>query len=944
VHRKIVSVVFCDVVGSTALGDTTDPEALQGLLARYFSRMKAIVELHEGSVEKFIGDAVMAVFGVPMTHEDDALRAVRTAAEMRNAFAELGVRGRIGVNTGEVVVGTNERLATGDAVNVAARLQQAADPDTILIGESTYQLVRAAVKASPVESLELKGKADPVAAFRLESVHEAPERSHDAPFVGREREVTAIREAWTRVADERRCELVTVAGDAGVGKSRLVAEAIAALGARIVRGRCLPYGEGITYWPVVEVVKQLRARPADAGASAALAWLLGESDRPAGAEEIASAFRKLLAQEAPLAVVFDDIQWGDDPFLDLIEAIALFTTDAPILLLCMARPELLAKRPEWPVTIRVEPLPADAVGQLLAGLSDETRLRVASAAGGNPLFVTEMLAMVREQGAVDVPPTLRALLGARLDQLDPLERAVLERGAVEGEIFHRGAVQALAATDTPVTPKLAALVRRQLIRPDRTQLAGDDGFRFRHLLIRDAAYDALPKRTRAELHERFADWLDEHGADLVELDEIIGYHLEQAANFRRELGEPDESLTIRAAERLAKAARRILRPGIDRVARALLARAVALMRPVALDVHLELDYAETVHWEDAAAAVGIASAAAERASAEGDARAEALARIAELHYRILAGEAGDSAVVDRLDRLAREALPLFEEADDYVSLVWIWRALGYGVANARYEMNAWAEASERCVTYARLAGWPKGDAFGVAAALVWGPRPADEALHTLDGLADQFADPSYDLKRAYLLAALGRFDDAWALADPAVALLQEFGDARSSEWPAVIAALEGDYARAVEHGRAVHELVTARGLVSIQVYLGVVLGRHLCMLGRIEEAAPHAAFGREVDPNDPVVLSLQARIHAHRGEHDAAERLARQGVAGIERTDKLTWHGDAWWDLAEVLLYADRTRDALDAFAQALDRYERKKNLAMAAQVRRRLGELRTKP
>ena len=242
-----MTVVFCDLTGSTALGESTDPEALRALLARYFERMKAIVELHGGTVEKFIGDAVMAVFGIPAAHEDDALRACRAAVEMRDALRELGIRGRIGVNTGEVVVGTSEQLATGDAVNVAARFEQAAAPGEVLIGEATHALVHAAVAAEPVQPLTLKGKSDPVPAYRLVSALDAPERSHESRFVGREPELRSLAEAWERAQAEARCELVTVVGDAGVGKSRLVAEALASVDARVVRGRCLPYGDGITY-------------------------------------------------------------------------------------------------------------------------------------------------------------------------------------------------------------------------------------------------------------------------------------------------------------------------------------------------------------------------------------------------------------------------------------------------------------------------------------------------------------------------------------------------------------------------------------------------------------------------------------------------------------------------------------------------------------------------
>ena len=277
-QRKTVTVLFCDVTGSTALGEELDPEALRGLLSRYFERMKAIVEQHEGTVEKFIGDAVMAVFGVPAAHEDDALRAVRAAAEMRNALPELGVQARIGLNTGTVVTGTEERLATGDAVNVAARLEQAAEPGEVLLGEPTLDLVRDAVEVEAVAPLDLKGKADAIPAHRLLRVLEAPERRHETGFVGRGHELALIRDAWNRASSEQRCELVTIVGDAGVGKTRLAAEALAALDARVVRGRCLPYGEGITYWPVVEVLKQLDVLPPDPEAASAIRSLLGQAE------------------------------------------------------------------------------------------------------------------------------------------------------------------------------------------------------------------------------------------------------------------------------------------------------------------------------------------------------------------------------------------------------------------------------------------------------------------------------------------------------------------------------------------------------------------------------------------------------------------------------------------------------------------------------------------
>ena len=599
-QRKTVSVLFCDVAGSTSLGESVDPEALRALLARYFERMKSIVERHGGSVEKFIGDAVMAVFGVPVAHEDDSLRAVRAAAEMRKALPELGVQARIGLNTGEVVPGTEERLATGDAVNVAARLEQAAPPGEVLLGEATLALLRDAVEVEPLESLALKGKADAIRAYRLLHLREAPERRHETPFVGRGRELALIGETWERALSERRCELLTIVGEAGVGKSRLTAEALASLDATLVRGRCLPYGEGITYWPVVEVLKQLDALPPEEAAASAIRSLLGTSDAPTSAEEIAWAFRKTLehvARDRPLAVVFDDIHWGEETFLDLVEHVALLSAGAPILLVCMARPELVDRRHAWPVALRLEPLPAEDVDQLIPDrIGGSLRERMSQAAGGNPLFVVEMLAMAGpEARGVVVPPTLQALLAARLDQLASAERTVLERGAVEGEIFHRGAVQALTPDEPQVTPRLAALVRKELIRPDRAQLPGEDGFRFRHLLIRDAAYDALPKAARADLHTRFASWLETHGTGLVELDEILGYHLEQALHYRAELGlDRDAELAASARRRLTAAGGRAYVRQDYSAALSLLGRAAALVPPGEVDVRLEIQLVDVL--------------------------------------------------------------------------------------------------------------------------------------------------------------------------------------------------------------------------------------------------------------------------------------------------------------------------------------------------------------
>jgi class 3 adenylate cyclase len=944
--RKTVTVLFCDVVGSTALGESTDPEALRALLARYFERMSGIVESHGGSVEKFIGDAVMAVFGVPVVHEDDALRACRAAVEMRAAFPGLGIEGRIGVCTGEVVTGTEERLATGDALNVAARLQQAALPGEVLIAAATRVLAGEAVDVEPVGPLPLKGKSEPLPAYRLLAARAASERRHETVFVGRERELVLLAEAWARALAERCCELVTIVGDAGLGKSRLAAEALSVIEAPVVRSRCLPYGAGITYWPVVEVLKQLDVLPSDPAAVASIRSLLGESEAGTSAEEIAWAFRKLLEEQAPLVLVFDDTQWGEETFLDLVEHLALLSSGAPLLVVCIARPELLERRPSWPVTVRLEPLSSEDAASLIgAAAPEELRARIAAAAGGNPLFIGEMLAMTQEAGAgVEVPPSLRSLLAARLDQLDAGERRVLERGAVEGEVFHRGAVQALAPEETQVTPRLAALVRRQLIHPDKAQFAREDGFRFRHLLIRDAAYDALPKATRAELHERFAGWLEQRGEELVELDEILAYHLEQAARYKQELGQADPTLAERAGERLAAAGRRAAWRGDNRAASGLLERALELTRPTRLDVVLELDLAETLFQRDSAKAAAIAAAAAERAGAAGDETGELLARVGAAFHRMFFSTDAD---VDELEQLARMALPLLEQTENHAGLVHVWYALGFGVANHRGRFEDYAHAAEQALRHARLAGQRNSHLFRLEVALVSGPRPADEALRTLDALLPENPHPRLLLMRAWLLTMLARFEEAYQLAREACERGRELTGGDWLDFFALgrVATTAGRHEDAARHLRRYCDLLEARGQRSLLSTYAPLLGRSLCALGRHDEAEPLARLGRELgDEQDASTQALwrqvQALIDASHGRHREAELLAREAVAITERTDALNWQSDALCDLAQVLHAAGRSDEAEAALAQALERYQYKNNLAMAAQVRDRLAEL----
>jgi class 3 adenylate cyclase/tetratricopeptide (TPR) repeat protein len=948
VQRKTVTVLFCDVTGSTTLGETVDPERLRALLAHYFEQMKAIVERHGGTVEKFIGDAVMAVFGVPVVHEDDALRAVSAAVEMRDALPELGLQARIGVMTGEVVTGTAERLATGDAVNVAARLEQAAQPGAVLVGQPTLALVRDAVEVEPVHPLDLKGKAQPVPAYQLLSVRAAPEPRHETPFVGRKSELAILREAWERVRSERRCELVTVVGDAGVGKSRLAAELLASIEANVVRGRCLPYGEGITYWPAVEVLKQLAVLPEDEAAAEAIRSLVGETGAEASAEEIAWAFRKTLEQAAakrPLVVVFDDIQWGEETFRDLIEHVALLSSGASLLLLCMARPDLAERLPTWPVTLRLEPLAGNEVEELIAERVPELlRERIARAAGGNPLFIEEMLAMAGEaDGEVVVPPTLQVLLAARLDQLETAERSVLERAAIEGEVFHWGAVHALSPDETQVTPHLAALVRKGLIKPDKPLLADEDGFRFRHVLIRDAAYEALPKAARADFHERYATWLDQHQGTLVELDEILGYHLEQACRYRAELGLPDDQLAAAARQRLKAGGHRAALRQDYGAAVSLFERAAALLPPTEFDLALETGLGDALFWTGGNdEALRRADALAERASAASDRIGELCGRImASVHRTHLESENATEGLA-----LIEQALPVFQAAGDDLALYIAYQ----GFAAITESWDAALDALERAAVHARQAGHAFPGSLGWrAGGRFFGTTPVSELLSWLDE-NEPPAGRDHFLRayRAGALAMLGRFDEARTILAETRAELAERGGGvllanitgGESVWVELWA---GNPAAAAEFGAEGWRLYEELGDRGWMPGKAGDLAEALYALDRLDEADAWAGRAAELDTSSSAWKwrQVKAKVLARRGEHVEGEVLAREAVAIVEVNDSLDLQGDAYADLAEVLALAGKPDEAASALEQALERYERKENLVSAQRTRERLAKLR---
>jgi class 3 adenylate cyclase len=580
--RKVVSVLLADLTGSTQLQEELDPESTRSVMTRFYAVMRSTVLRHGGVVEKFIGDAVVALFGAPTVGEDDALRAVRCGAAMIEDLEGLNdeledrwgvrLRMRVGVNTGELVI-SGEGLLVGNTVNTAARLEQAAAASELLIGEATQRLVRHHVRLEPMTPLQAKGKAEPLPAWRVLSATSGPEDEADlpanAPFVGRGSELLRLHGALSAAIAERACRLVTVIGSPGVGKSRIVAEFArdASERAVVVAGHCEPSGEGITFLPIAEVLRGVagieEADAPDVVLSKLSALVAEDPDRdrlvavvgsvlgasaPASVEESFWAVRRTLeavARRRPLVVVLDDVQWGQPMFLDLAEHLIDWVRNAPILLVAMARPEMRELRDAFTPTGRrpidvielapLRPQESRALFDLVLGVSDlPTPLirRILDTTEGNPLYIGELLRMLIDEGSlqrtgdvwvavqgidsVTVPPTIQALLSARIEHLHSDERMVVERAAVIGQQFYRGAVAALAPgpVSNGLDAHLEMLRRTDMVEPEGTYWIDEPVYRFHHALIRDAAYHLLLKELRAELHERFADWLHARAGDL----------------------------------------------------------------------------------------------------------------------------------------------------------------------------------------------------------------------------------------------------------------------------------------------------------------------------------------------------------------------------------------------------------------------------------------------
>jgi class 3 adenylate cyclase len=1002
--RKTVTVVFADIEDSTAFGEQLDSELLRRVLSRYFETVSQVLQRHGGTVEKFIGDAVMAVFGIPTVHEDDALRAVRAAAEMREAVAALntqfeaerGVRiqVRTGVNTGEVVAGDAEAgqfLVTGDAVNVASRLEQAAGPGEIVIGEATRRLVRDAVRVEPVGSLALKGKTDKVLSWRLlEILADAPAfaRRLDSPLIGRELELAQLRQAFERAVEDKTTYLFTLIGVAGIGKSRLVAELVSMVpdSVAVLSGRCLSYGDGITFWPLAEIVHELTGDGDDpraavtrlvAGDEAAerigerIAALLGREEVAGSAEETFWAVRRLfqaLARERPLLVVLEDIHWGEPTFLELIDHLADWSRDAPIFLLCVARPELLEKRPGWgggklnATSLALKPLTDDESNELIdhltgeTGVSDADRRQIADAAEGNPLFVEQMVAMLAEDGEeLEVPPTIQGLLAARLDRLSPEERAVIARASVVGKRFWEGPVAYLLpeAARPVVGAKIQQLVRKGLVQPDRPIVPGEEGYRFGHMLIRDAAYAGISKKDRADLHEQFARWIEENaGERLIEVEEILGYHLEQAYRYVSELSpgaERGRELAQKAGERLGAAGRRALGRGDASAATKLLGRAAALL-PADASGRAQLlgDLgAGLVLAGEFAEADAVLTEAAEASVAAGDHRLELHALLERGFLRALTDpERG----VEELGLVTTRALRELEELGDDLGLAKAWRRIG----DTHWMRNQWNELEQalgKARAHAERAGDRReaaGAVMRVPMAIYYGPTPVPEAIQRAEAiLARAQRAPGVQATCLVCLAGLqamaGQFEHARTLLARGRTITEELGfrvwQAGFSLLSSDIAMLRDDPAMAESELRRGYQALHGmgeRGLLSMVV---AELARAVYAQERYEEAEQLTQESERVagtaDVRSQITWrAIRGKILARRHEFARAEACAKEALHIVEATDDLNSQGRALMDFAEMLELSNRPDDAAAAVERALELFERKGNVVSAEKAR----------
>ena len=983
--RKPVTVVFSEITWADEDARDPDPETFQRMVARGYERVSQVLGRHGGTVEGLIGGVVVAVFGVPVVHEDDALRAIRAADEINGAVRTLNeeldqgrVSARSGVNSGEVIVGgtgLGRTGTSGDTVDMAARLQRAATDGEILVGDATRRLVGHAATFGAESSVsDSRGRTRP--AWRLvELVGHAPV-GRESPMVGRTDEIARLRAAHERTVAQQRATLAVVVGEAGVGKSRLVSEFVDSVRGRalVLTGRCPAYGEGITFWPLREVVLQAAGEPrldavaalfTDGGeddtAIAHVAGAIGLAEDPRSPTELFGAIRRLfegLARRRAVIAVFEDVHWAESTFLDLVDYLAA-SISGPVLLVAVARPEILQRQERWApdrtrgVSILLPPLDFEASRELLARrtpsglLSEETVDRLVELAHGNPLFLEQLQAARYDGGEQSIPPSLRALLVARLDGLGPAERDVLRCASIVGEEFSTMALAALIPDEARpfVSRHLEALSRRELIKPPREPHRGEPQFAFRHVLIQLAAYGSLTRRERAKLHAEHARWLGEEMGDRsLEFEELIGYHLEQACEHRRIIGLEDDltaALAAEAGEKLATAGlRAFARMDIPGAAN-LLGRAKSMLppaHPLRPDVTRHLPEVHEMLGQHVEADAILAEALDATDAGQLDLRR----RISLERARIQLFRGPDPTPLERINEEAEEAMAAFISSGDHAGVAQATIILGL-VHLRRGRPAKMEEVSRLGLKHADLSGYQRevlASRWWVALALAGGTTPVDRCIRECEELV-RLGDEAH----AGILAELGRlhamsgeFDEARRLLDEAQSLIIERMRAPRplmfvTSYRGEVEVLAGAVDRAEAELRDALEM--ARGMDEAEVIAQVAASLSLLLPTDSEEAGGMAALSAARAPAEEIRSqsmwrSAEARVLAGRDEPQAAERLARQAVE-LVGPEMPNLRGDRQLDLAGVLLATGQRAAARPVIEEAIDLYNRKGNLTSAA-------------
>ena len=943
--RRVVSVL-------AVAADVIDPEALHDVL----DRCSGVVEHHGGGVERYLGDALVAIFGLTGSEGDDALRAARAAVELRDSASEL----RLGIETGEVFLrdGPHGRTVTGAPIGSAGRLADRAAGGQILVGDVTRSTLGDAVRVDGQSGVLLGLTAELPALLR----------ASDMPFVGRAQELGALLDAFARVRDEHACRLVTVIGAPGIGKSRLAGEFLRALGesATVLAGSCVAYGEGTTYRALAEMLRGLGGEPrrrieelldGDEQAIRGLLGAVGLSDEPAQAEETSWALRRLLqrlTRDRPVVVAVEDIHWAEPALLDLLDHVVALDSGSPILLVCLTRPDLLESCPSWARAgpsrslLRLDALTDDDARSLAEQLGARGRAeRIAARAEGNPLFVEQLVAVDAGQDTSELPAGIQGVLAARIDRLDPDERALLRQASVEGRRFHAGVLASgRDGGDGGMSAVLTELARKGLVDTDRADFAGEEAFRFTHALIRDAAYAAIPKRKRAKLHADVAEWLEERPEAA---DEIVGYHFERACGLLVELdgpGERERAFAARAIDRFRAASHDSLARGNPAAASSLLERALTL---TGSDEEAQGELLPTLG-ESLFESGRMADAARVLDRAIDGAHRETIRARARVERELMRLETETGLAAETSRQVADEVMEVLAREDDAHGQcrAWSLRAqVSWAVGRVAEADESWCRAAE-C---ARRAG-DERELFNVlgwrAMAAVFGPTPVDAAIKRCEAFrAIVAASPVAVAHMVNPLALLHAMRCEFELADrclrDAAETLRELGSLHGgvSHLEALVRLLAGQPQLAETPLRKDVDRLTSMSDVGLLATTTAILAQAVYARGDLDEAIELCRSTAASAPPDDIVTQVvwrgvEAKALVRTGDCERAEELAREAVALVEPTDLLSHRGDALVGLAEVLVACSKGREAEDVLRSGLELYERKGNLAGMARARRR--------